>query len=143
MEAATRTPSPIAVQRPQPYAYLLTETDLADIATLQQAGISRTQATVLLVLHRYSKGVKVTSRWIERVADLRQPEVSIAISELTEVGMVGITEDRNLSKGRPVKVYQVLGDIPGYVRGHIADRVAEINRAATEVNAVFARGVPA
>lgn len=142
MEIATRAPSSIAF-RPQPYAYLLTETDHADIATLQQAGISRPQATVLLVLHKYSAGIKVTSRWIERVSDLRQPEVSIAISELAEVGMVGTTEDKNLSKGRPVKVYHVLGDIPGYVRSRVAARVAEINKAAASVNKVFDQGVPA
>lgn len=130
--------------RPQPYAYLLTETDQDDIATLQRAGIPRTNATILVALHRYSKGVKVTSRWIERVADLRQPEVSIAIGHLQEAGLITATDNKKLSKGRPVKVYHVKGSISEYIRGTIASRMAELNKGAMAVNRIFQRqGVPA
>jgi predicted transcriptional regulator len=97
--------------RPQPYAYLLTETDREDIDMLQRtADITRTQATILIALHKYSTGIdKVKSRSI----------------------------------GRPVKVYQVKGDIAEHLRGTIADRLTELNKGAMAVNRIFAQAVPA
>ncbi|MCK9580800.1 MAG: hypothetical protein M0Q92_10185 [Methanoregula sp.] len=131
--------------RPQPYAYLLTETDHEDIVTLQRAGIARTTATVLVALHKYGKNTpKITSRWIERVADMRQPEVSIAIGELVQAGLIVVTEDKQSSKGRPVKVYHVKGSIAEYLRGDVATRMADLNKAVIAVNRIFQRqGVPA
>lgn len=126
--------------RPQPYAYLLTESDHEDIVTLQRAGIARTTATVLIVLHKYSRDVpKVTSRWIERVADMRQPEVSIAIADLVQAGLIVVTEDKLASKGRPIKVYRVKGNIAEYLRGDVATRIADLNKAVMAVNRIFQR----
>lgn len=121
----------------QHYAYLLIEADIKDIETITAAGIPRTVATVLIALHKYGKDQRVTSHWIERVADLRQPEVSIAMAELVRHGVVMVSEAKGAHKGRPVKLYRVKASIPGHIRDQVAWRVAEINKAASAVNRIF------
>jgi predicted transcriptional regulator len=134
MAEAAATPGPIY----RPPAYALLEQDLKDIATLAGTGIPRNQATVLITLHRYGKGVEITSRWIERVADLRQPEVSIAMADLILDNIVTTSENKALSKGRPVKVYHVKGNIPKYIRDKIGERMTELNKGVMAVNRIFA-----
>lgn len=43
---------------------------------------------------------------IEQGADLRQPEVSIAINDLMEKGWVTKREEKKRGKGRPVHIYK-------------------------------------
>jgi predicted transcriptional regulator len=139
MAEAAATPGTIY----RPAQYLLLEQDLRNIATLADTGIPRTQATVLIALHRYGKDVQVTSHWIERVTDLRQPEVSIAMGILEDAGIVTTSEDKGPSKGRPHKVYHIKGDIPKYIRDKIGERMAELNKGVMAVNKIFAKGAPA
>ncbi len=65
-------------------------------------GLKSNEARVLVFLMR---GAEVTSREIERDTDLRQPEVSIAITSLMKKGWVKISNLLTENKGRPVKVY--------------------------------------
>ena len=134
---AEAAPTPGTIYRPPAYALL--EKDLKDIADLVNAGIPRTQATVLIVLHRHAAGA-VTSRWIERVADLRQPEVSIAMAAWIEVGLVNVTEDKGPSKGRPVKLYRLMGDPAKYLRDILGTRMQELNKGVMAINRIFAAG---
>jgi len=138
MMAATKTQSgqdsPIA----QHYAYLITETDEKAIGALQLSGLPRSAATVLYVLYRYGPtNPQITSHWIERVADLRQPEVSIAMAMLAGAGVVKASEKPVPNKGRPVKVYRVIGNIPEYVRTRMVAKEREIAKALAEIQKVF------
>ena len=134
MTQAAAAPGPI-YQRPP--AYALHEQDLKDITALVGAGIPRTQATILITLHRYSKGIEITSRWLERVTDLRQPEVSIAMGHLKDAGVITTTENKGISKGRPVTVYHVRGDTAKYLRDLLAVRMAELNQGIMTINKIF------
>jgi predicted transcriptional regulator len=40
-------------------------------------------------------------------SDLRQPEVSIAMRELEELGWIGEREEKKPGKGRPYKIYKL------------------------------------
>lgn len=72
--------------------------------TLIQLGLKRNVAKVLT----YLKNVKeVTSRDLEMGSDLRQPEVSIAMRELEELGWITEREGKKPGKGRPYKIYQL------------------------------------
>lgn len=126
----------------RPLAIVLTEQDDADIATLvSAAGIKRTTATILVALDRHADeiGTPVTSRAIERACDMRQPEVSMAMADLIRDGLIIPALERKAEhKGRPVKEYVVRGSIPQYIRGKMADRVKEVNKAAVSVGQIFA-----
>ncbi|MCA1914992.1 hypothetical protein [Methanospirillum hungatei] len=67
-------------------------------------GLRRNSARVLTLL---IKDVDLTSREIERVVDLRQPEVSIAITDLMKKRWVHIVHQITENKGRPMKVYHI------------------------------------
>ena len=71
-------------------------------------GVKRNVAKVLVYLSRVSEA---TSREIERGTDLRQPEVSIAMRTMKENRWVESRESKADSKGRPVKIYQLVRPI--------------------------------
>lgn len=75
---------------------------------LEQLGFRRITAAVVAWLVSQKKEA-YTAREIERGADLRQPEVSIAMSYLLERGWAKVVDgkpaDDSECVGRPVKVY--------------------------------------
>ena len=81
-----------------------TEKEVQTAELLASLGVPKNQAIVLVYLSQQSAA---TSRAIERGTDLRQPEVSVAMSGLIEKGWVSFTESKSESKGRPVKVYKM------------------------------------
>ena len=73
-------------------------------AVLMQVGLRRNVAKVLAYL---SSVKEATSREIEIGSDLRQPEVSIAMSELRELGWISERDEKNPGKGRPYRIYRL------------------------------------
>ena len=71
---------------------------------LIEIGTKRNVAIVLVFLANIPEA---TSREIERGTDLRQPEVSIAMSYLMEQGWIRSRENKAENKGRPVKIYEL------------------------------------
>jgi predicted transcriptional regulator len=65
-------------------------------------GVNRITATTLACL-RTMKEVRAVD--LERVAGLRQPEVSIAMRQLREKGWVSESDKPKSGKGRPNKIY--------------------------------------
>ena len=53
----------------------------------------------------FFKGFELTSREVERITDLRQPEVSIALNLLLKRRWIQITRHITENKGRPVNLY--------------------------------------
>ena len=81
-----------------------TEKEVQTAELLASLGVPKNQSIVLVYL---SQQPAATSRAIERGTDLRQPEVSVAMSGLIEKGWISFTESKSESKGRPVKVYRM------------------------------------
>ncbi len=78
------------------------EEDFANL--LIGIGTKRNVAKVLVFLANIPEA---TSREIERSTDLRQPEVSIAMKCLIDLGWIRSRESKAESKGRPVKIYKL------------------------------------
>ncbi|MEN6395779.1 MAG: MarR family transcriptional regulator [Methanoregula sp.] len=78
-----------------------TDKEEAFVNLLIGIGIPRTTAKVLVYLVNTPEA---TSHDIERGADLRQPEVSIAIQSLKEQGWITCRQARTESIGRPENV---------------------------------------
>jgi predicted transcriptional regulator len=78
------------------------EEEIADL--LWDIGLMRNSARVLTLM---IKDVDLTSREIERVVDLRQPEVSSAITDLMKKRWIHIVLQITENKGRPMKVYHI------------------------------------
>ena len=81
---------------------------------LQNLGVNRNVASLITYLKEVKEG---SSKDIETATGMRQPEVSIAMSTLREMGWVAEHEIRSPGKGRPLKIYALrstIDEIIGY-----------------------------
>jgi predicted transcriptional regulator len=76
--------------------------EIADI--LISLGISRNTAMTLSYLQNVNAATSVD---LERVARLRQPEVSIAMKQLKERDWISEREEKKPGKGRPYRIYSL------------------------------------
>lgn len=93
--------------------------------TLIAIGVPRTVAKVLVFL---ANTPEATSRDIERGADLRQPEVSIAMQYLKDKDWITSRMAKNESIGRPLNVISLsrpIAEIIDFIR---ANKEEEIKR---------------
>lgn len=67
-----------------------------------EIGTARNVANVLVFL---ANTTEATSRAIERGTDMRQPEISLVMKNLTNLGWIKERERAPDSKGRPTKIY--------------------------------------
>ena len=91
--------------------------------TLVAIGVPRTVAKVLVFL---ANTPEATSRDIERGADLRQPEVSIAMQYLKERDWIASRLARNDSIGRPLNIISLskpISEIIDYIRTEKEDEI--------------------
>lgn len=110
----------------------LSEKEEEFVNLLVQIGTKKNVAKVLIFL---ANAKKATSRMIERGVDLRQPEVSIAISRMKENGWVTETEIRDTGKGRPCKEFhlaiplsRILANLERAVRERVDQELGTVNR---------------
>ena len=82
----------------------LTDTEEEVIRLLVDVGLKTNEARILVVFFR---GERLTSRELERIADLRQPEVSVAITSLSKRKWVNVSDLITENKGRPVKLFKL------------------------------------
>jgi predicted transcriptional regulator len=80
---------------------------------LQSLGVRKNVARIIT----YLKNVEsASSQDIELAADMRQPEVSIAMRTLRENGWVAERDVRGEGKGRPLKIYSLRTSIDEIIR---------------------------
>ncbi len=103
----------------------LTEKDEKIVTLLAETGLNRNIAKVIVFL---SKAGEAVSREIERAANLRQPEVSLAMKDLKEWGWVKERELKKKGKGRPLKSYKLTRDLKEIVAELIEKKREEITK---------------
>ena len=113
------------------------EMDMEISEILSNVGLKNNEARVLVVLF---KADNLTSRAIERIVDLRQPEVSIAINQLISRKWAHISSLITEKKGRPVKVYSlslsidvILDQIEEQIGGDYRSQLDTIERVRSMV----------
>lgn len=110
----------------------LTDTEEEVIHLLVEIGLKINEARILVIFFR---GFEPTSRELERIADLRQPEVSVAITGLSKHNWIGITSLIKGNKGRPIKVFiltkpidSILDDIKNKISADHDQQAAMLQR---------------
>ena len=93
-------------------------------------GLRKHNAQILVLMIR---DVDFTSRDIERACDLRQPEVSIALTSLVKRKWIQVIREYVEHKGRPIKVYHlgksldnILEELKGEIIGDYQEKLKEI-----------------
>ncbi len=82
----------------------LDEKDTIIAETLVSLGMNRNIALALTYLQNMNAATSID---LERGANLRQPEVSIALKQLKEQNWITAREEKKTGKGRPTKVYSL------------------------------------
>jgi predicted transcriptional regulator len=75
------------------------------VSLFQEVGLSRIEASVISCL---LEGKEMSARDIERVMDIRQPEVSGGTKGLQARGWIAEKNDNGAGRGRPQKVYTLV-----------------------------------
>lgn len=128
----------LPVNDPRRIVQQLTEDDNRVIEALHNLGMFRTAPAVLLAMVRFGMGVEVTSRWLEKVTDLRQPEVSLGLKYLMDRGLVIEQENtRKFNKGRPWKHYVLARPPMDFVRELIEQKQQAIRDDARLLYALW------
>src|SRR5512136_3337721 len=92
---------------------------------LMKVGLKRNVAKVLT----YLAGVEeATSREIEMVSDLRQPEVSIAMREIRKLDWISERDEKNPGKGRPYRIYKLNKSLPEIINHLEGEKAKESER---------------
>ncbi|MCS3923289.1 transcriptional regulator [Methanosalsum natronophilum] len=87
------------------YESVLGDTEYEMVELLRKLNLTRPIALSLVCLATKNE---ITSREIEMISNLRQPEVSIAMRYLKKNSWVEIKEEKkSLGKGRPIKLYKL------------------------------------
>jgi predicted transcriptional regulator len=105
---------------------------------LMKIGLKRNVAKVLAYLMAVEQA---TSREIEIGADLRQPEVSIAMRELRNLDWILERDEKNPGKGRPYRIYKLnksLTEIINYLEQEKAKESAKTMNQIEKLRAMKA-----
>ena len=93
---------------------MLDEKDHDTIEALRTVGVKRNVATIIVYLKNLNE---VTTKDIEKGGGLRQPEVSIAMRTLREMGWIAERDIKTEGRGRPIKLYRLTASIEDII-GH-------------------------
>ena len=97
---------------------------------LIKAGMNKNVARVVVYLSKVGEAV---SREIEIGANLRQPEVSLAVKKLKEKGRIDWKEVKKKGKGRPLKCYKLTVDLKEIAKGLIEKKREELKKLEEEL----------
>jgi len=116
---------------------ILDETDDKAVQIFGELGMPKNLAKTLLYIYQVDE---CRSADVEKAADLRQPEVCVAIKELRRRGWVKKRDLNNEGKGRPVHIYmptKKLSEIWKAVEQEKLKEVETIKNDISELNNII------
>ena len=109
----------------------LSEKEQRIVSLLVETGLNRNIAKIVVFLSRAGEAV---SRDIERAANLRQPEVSLAMKDLRSWGWIKERELKKKGKGRPLKSYKLTIDLKDIVAELVEKKRKEVERTVKHLD---------
>ena len=104
-------------------SYQFNSQDEKIIKVFSELGMSRNLAKTLMYISQVDE---CRSAEIEHDANLRQPEVSVAMQQLQKKGWVSRRDLKKKGKGRPVHIYKLTSTIDKIVNTFEKEKVKEI-----------------
>lgn len=111
--------------------YKFTDQDEKVVKIFQELGMPRNLAKTLMYI---SQVEECRSAEIEKSANLRQPEVSIAMQELQKKGWITRRNLKKKGKGRPVHIYSLSNPIDDIIKSFEEEKIQEINEIKQDLN---------
>jgi len=115
----------------------LTPQDRKIVDIFSELGMPRNFAKTLMFV---SQVEECRSSDIERGADLRQPEVSVAMQELTKLGWISKRNQKKEGKGRPIYIYRLessIDDIIIHLEKEKKDQIQAIQQDLAELKTLI------
>ena len=115
----------------------LTPQDRKIVDIFSELGMPRNFAKTLMYV---SQVEECRSSDIERGADLRQPEVSVAMQELTKLGWISKRNQKKEGKGRPIYIYRLessIDDILLHLEQEKKDQIQAIQHDLAELKTLI------
>jgi len=112
-------------------AYALDKQDEKAIHLFAELGMPRNLAKTLMYI---SQVEECRSAEIERGADLRQPEVSVAMQELQKKGWIKRRDIKKKGKGRPVHIYKLIAPLDNILKTFENEKIEEINTVKKDIS---------
>ena len=105
-------------------SFVLDEKDTKAVKLFADLGMPKNLAKTLLYI---SQVEECRSADVEQGADLRQPEVSVAMQELRRRGWAKKRDVKKKGKGRPVHLYKLASDLPKILKSFEQEKMKEVD----------------
>ena len=117
----------------------LNTTDKKVIDVFSDLGVPKNLAKTLMYISRVDY---CRSADIERGANLRQPEVSVAMQQLTDLGWISKTNKKKEGKGRPIYIYKLsteIDEIFEYFQEEKKQEIEDIQKNLSELKSLLSQ----
>ena len=104
-------------------SFVLDEKDDKAVALFVDLGMPKNLAKTLMFI---SQVEECRSADVEQAADLRQPEVSVAMQELRRRGWAKKRDIKKKGKGRPVHLYKLTQNLPNILKSFEKEKMKEV-----------------
>ena len=118
-------------------SFVLDEKDDKAVQLFADLGMPKNLAKTLMYI---SQVEECRSADVEQAADLRQPEVSVAMQELRRRGWAKKRDIKKKGKGRPVHLYKLTQPLPKILKSFEQEKmkqVATIKNDLTELSSLI------
>ena len=104
-------------------SFVLDEKDDKAVKLFTELGMPKNLAKTLMYI---SQVEECRSADVEQAADLRQPEVSVAMQELRRRGWAKKRDIKKKGKGRPVHLYKLTHPLPDILKSFEKEKMKEV-----------------
>ena len=118
-------------------SFVLDKKDDKAVALFAELGMPKNLAKTLMYISQVDE---CRSADIEKGADLRQPEVSVAMQHLAKKGWIAKRDQKKKGKGRPIYIYKFtssLDNIIESVEKEKLDEIETVKRDITELKSLL------
>jgi len=112
-------------------SFVLDEKDTKAVQLFSELGMPKNLAKTLLYI---SQVEECRSADVEQGADLRQPEVSVAMQELRRRGWAKKRDIKKKGKGRPVHLYRLTSNLPSILKSFEKEKMKEVEDIKQDLN---------
>ena len=111
-------------------SFVLDDKDQKAVQLFSDLGMPKNLAKTLIYI---SQVEECRSADVEQGADLRQPEVSVAMQELRRRGWAKKRDIKKKGKGRPVHIYKLTSDLPSILKSFEKEKMKEVENIKSDL----------
>jgi predicted transcriptional regulator len=112
-------------------SFVLDDNENKAVQLFSELGMPKNLAKTLLYISQVDE---CRSADVEQGADLRQPEVSVAMQELRRRGWAKKRDEKKKGKGRPVHLYKLTADLPAILKSFEKEKMREVESIRTDLD---------